>query len=127
MNIERQASCANCQAKTLYLSVESNVCSFRLFGTAHQHTSSVLVVVVREVVEVVVVVVVVVIVVVVEVVVVVVVVVAVVVVVVVKVAAAAVVGPALWPSGKTLAQRSGGAWFDSRPSQTKDFKRGISS
>ncbi|GFS16371.1 hypothetical protein ElyMa_003212400 [Elysia marginata] len=35
--------------------------------------------------------------------------------------------PALWPSGKTLAQRSGGAWFDPRPSQTKDFKIGNSS
>ncbi|GFS27847.1 hypothetical protein ElyMa_005310200 [Elysia marginata] len=35
--------------------------------------------------------------------------------------------PALWPSGKVLAQRSGGAWFDPQPSQTKDFKLGISS
>ncbi|GFR57960.1 calcium-activated chloride channel regulator 1 [Elysia marginata] len=35
--------------------------------------------------------------------------------------------PALWPSGKTLAQRSGGAGFDPRPSQTRDFKTGISS
>ncbi|GFR75211.1 hypothetical protein ElyMa_000449500 [Elysia marginata] len=35
--------------------------------------------------------------------------------------------PALRPSGKTLAQRSGGAWFGSRPSQTKDFKISISS
>ncbi|GFS05526.1 hypothetical protein ElyMa_001202200 [Elysia marginata] len=34
--------------------------------------------------------------------------------------------PALRPSGKTLAQRSGGAWFDPRPSQTKGFKIGIS-
>ncbi|GFR62814.1 hypothetical protein ElyMa_005466700 [Elysia marginata] len=34
--------------------------------------------------------------------------------------------PALWLSGKALAQRSGGAWFDPRPSQTKDFKIGIS-
>ncbi|GFR60253.1 sarcolemmal membrane-associated protein-like [Elysia marginata] len=33
--------------------------------------------------------------------------------------------PALWPSGKTLAQRSGGAWFEPRPSQTKDFKVSI--
>ncbi|GFR91298.1 hypothetical protein ElyMa_004324300 [Elysia marginata] len=33
----------------------------------------------------------------------------------------------LWPGGKTLAQRSVRAWFDPRPSQTKDFKIGISS
>ncbi|GFR88596.1 hypothetical protein ElyMa_000774100 [Elysia marginata] len=32
---------------------------------------------------------------------------------------------ALWPSNETLAQRSGGAWFNPRPSQTKDFKIGI--
>ncbi|GFS13445.1 hypothetical protein ElyMa_004884500 [Elysia marginata] len=31
-----------------------------------------------------------------------------------------------WPSGKTLTQRSGSAWFDPRQSQTKDFKlRGV--
>ncbi|GFS14758.1 hypothetical protein ElyMa_003170300, partial [Elysia marginata] len=35
--------------------------------------------------------------------------------------------PALWPRGKTLAQISGGAWFDPLPSHTKDFKIGISS
>ncbi|GFR66774.1 hypothetical protein ElyMa_005567400 [Elysia marginata] len=34
---------------------------------------------------------------------------------------------ALWPCGKALAQRLGDAWFDPRPSQTKDFKIGISS
>ncbi|GFS02354.1 hypothetical protein ElyMa_004605100 [Elysia marginata] len=36
-------------------------------------------------------------------------------------------GPALWPSGKALPQISRDAWFDPRPSQTKDFKIGISS
>ncbi|GFR58004.1 hypothetical protein ElyMa_000016700 [Elysia marginata] len=33
----------------------------------------------------------------------------------------------LWPSGKTLAQRPGGAWFDHRPSEKEDIKIGISS